>query len=137
MPKSLLDHAYEYLCNKPESVSFQEMWNYIKDAAELTEEQAANKVSSLYTNLMLDGRFVTLGDNQWDLRVRHTFDKVHIDMKDVYTEVETADDDEEDEEDEKEYNQAFEEEKPASENGDEDDDAPIAEETDVDEEETL
>lgn len=118
MPKSLLDHAYDYLCSKPQSVSFAEMWDYIKKAAELTEEQAAEKVSHLYTNLMLDGRFVTLGENQWDLRVRHTFDKVHIDMKDVYSDVETVDDDLEDEEDEKEYNSAFEEEKPTSENDD-------------------
>ena len=122
MPKSLLDHAYDYLCSKPQSVSFAEMWDYIKDAAGLTEEQAADKVSHLYTNLMLDGRFVTLGENQWDLRVRHTFDKVHIDMKDVYSDVETSDDDLEDEEDEKEYNSAFDEEKPASEN---DDDEPV------------
>ena len=122
MPKSLLDHAYDYLCSKPQSVSFAEMWDYIKDAAGLTEEQAADKVSHLYTNLMLDGRFVTLGENQWDLRVRHTFDKVHIDMKDVYSDVETSDDDLEDEEDEKEYNSAFEEEKPVSEN---DDDEPV------------
>ena len=122
MPKSLLDHAYDYLCSKPQSVSFAEMWDYIKDAAGLSEEQAADKVSHLYTNLMLDGRFVTLGENQWDLRVRHTFDKVHIDMKDVYSDVETSDDDLEDEEDEKEYNSAFEEEKPASEN---DDDEPV------------
>ena len=122
MPKSLLDHAYDYLCSKPQSVSFAEMWDYIKKAAELTDEQAADKVSHLYTNLMLDGRFVTLGENQWDLRVRHTFDKVHIDMKDVYSDVETSDDDLEDEEDEKEYNSAFEEEKPASEN---DDDEPV------------
>jgi len=119
MPKSLLDHAYDYLCSKPQSVSFAEMWDYIKNAAGLTEEQAADKVSHLYTNLMLDGRFVTLGENQWDLRVRHTFDKVHIDMKDVYSDVETVDDDLEDEEDEKEYNSAFEEEKPVSEDGDE------------------
>ena len=124
MPKSLLDHAYDYLCSKPQSVSFAEMWDYIKNAAGLTEEQAADKVSHLYTNLMLDGRFVTLGENQWDLRVRHTFDKVHIDMKDVYSDVETSDDDLEDEEDEKEYNSAF-EEKTTSEN---DDDESVEEE---------
>jgi DNA-directed RNA polymerase delta subunit len=34
---------------------------------------------------MLDGRFVFLGDNLWDLRSRQTFDKVHIDMKDAYS----------------------------------------------------
>ena len=57
---------------------------------------------------MLDGRFVTLGENQWDLRSRHTFDKVHIDMRDVYSDVETSDDDEEEDEEDKEYNKVFE-----------------------------
>ena len=36
--------------------------------------------------MTLDGRFVLLGDNLWDLRNRHTFEKVHIDMKDAYNE---------------------------------------------------
>ena len=38
-------------------------------------------------------------------------DKVHIDMKDVYSDVEAADDDEEEEIEEKEYNGIFEEKK--------------------------
>ena len=59
--------------------------------------------------MMLDGRFVTLGENEWDLRSRHTFDKVHIDMKDVYSDVDTVEDDAEEAEEEKEYNQVFEE----------------------------
>ena len=46
--------------------------------------------ASTITQLTLDGRFVTLGENVWDLRIRHTFDKVHIDMNEVYS------DDEED-----------------------------------------
>ena len=76
----------------------------------LSEEEAAAKVSRFYTNLMLDGRFVTLGENEWDLRIRHKFEKVHIDMSEVYSDVETFDDDSEEEEEEAEYNKAFEEE---------------------------
>ncbi len=110
MPKSLLDHAFDFVSKSKEPVSFKDMWKYIVEEAGLDEETAANKVSRFYTNLMLDGRFVNLGDNQWDLRVRQTFDKVHIDMKDVYSEVEEDDDiDEEEDNEEKEYNKAFEE----------------------------
>ena len=52
---------------------------------------------------MLDGRFVNLGDNNWDLRTRHKFEKYHIDMKDAYTEAEedTAPEDSEEVEEEK------------------------------------
>ena len=59
---------------------------------------------------MLDGRFVTLGENQWDLRVRHKYESVHIDMSEVYSDVETYDEDSEEEEEEAEYNSAFEDE---------------------------
>lgn len=110
MAKSLLDYAYDYVSQSKEQVSFKDLWAYVCKEAGLDEETALKKVSSFYTNLMLDGRFVTLGENMWDLRSRHTFDKVHIDMKDVYSDVESIDEDEEEEDEEdKEYNKAFDE----------------------------
>lgn len=109
MGRSLLDLAYDYVSQSKEQVSFKDLWAYVVEKAGLDEETAAKRISSFYTNLMLDGRFVTLGENQWDLRSRHTFDKVHIDMKDVYSDVETDEDDDDEEEDEedKEYNKVF------------------------------
>ena len=112
MAKSLLDYAYDYVSQSKEQVSFKDLWAYVCKEAGLDEAAALKKVSSFYTNLMLDGRFVTLGENMWDLRSRHTFDKVHIDMKDVYSDVESIDEDEEEEDEEdKEYNKAFGEER--------------------------
>ena len=109
MERSLIEYAYSYVSGKNTSSSFKDIWAYVVEEAGLTPEEAAAKVSKFYTNLMLDGRFVTLGENEWDLRVRHTFDKVHIDMKDVYSEVDSEDDvDSEEKEEEEEYNAAFE-----------------------------
>ena len=108
MRKSLIEIAYEFVSEANGPVNFSKIWEYVKKAAELSEEEASKKAGQFFTNMMLDGRFVTLGENEWDLRSRHTFDKVHIDMKDVYSDVDTADDDSEEEEEEKEYNQAFE-----------------------------
>ena len=116
MAKSLLDLAYDCLSQSKEEVNFKDLWAYVVKQAGLSEEQAAKKISSFYTNLMLDGRFVNLGDNYWDLRSRHTFDKTHIDMKDVYSEVEISDDDtEEEDEEEKEYNKILEGDEPTDE----------------------
>ena len=112
MSKSLLDHAYDYVSAQSQQSKFEDIWAYCVKEAGLSEEEAAAKVSRFYTNLMLDGRFVTLGENEWDLRVRHKFEKVHIDMSEVYSDVETSYDDSEEEEEEAEYNKAFEEEKP-------------------------
>ena len=110
MSKSLLDYAYDYVSAQKQQSKFQDIWAYCVKEAGLSEEEAAAKVSRFYTNLMLDGRFVTLGENEWDLRIRHKFEKVHIDMSEVYSDVETSYDDSEEEEEEAEYNKAFEEE---------------------------
>ena len=112
MSKSLLDLAYDYVSGQSQQSKFQDIWAYCVKEAGLSEEEAAAKVSRFYTNLMLDGRFVTLGENEWDLITRHKFEKVHIDMSEVYSDVETSYDDSEEDEEEAEYNKAFEEEKP-------------------------
>ena len=129
MGRSLLDLAYDYVSQSKEQVSFKDLWAYVVEKAGLDEETAARRVSSFYTNLMLDGRFVTLGENQWDLRSRHTFDKVHIDMKDVYSDVEASDvDEEEEDEEEKEYNKAFETAKEGDDDFEEESEKPEEEE---------
>ena len=111
MAKSLLDLAYDYVSGQSQQSKFEDIWAYCVKEAGLSKEEADNKVSRFYTNLMLDGRFVTLGENEWDLRIRHKFEKVHIDMSEVYADVETYDEDSEEEEEEAEYNSDFEEEK--------------------------
>ena len=108
MSKSLIDYAYEFVSKHKTSVNFKDIWEYVKKEAGLSEEEANKKVGQFFTNMMLDGRFITLGENEWDLRERHVFDKVHIDMRDVYSDVQTSDIDVEDEE-EVEYNKVFEE----------------------------
>lgn len=108
MGKSLLTIAFEYVSSKSGASSFDDIWNHVAQEAGVEVSDAARK-SRFYTNLMLDGRFVTLGDNLWDLRVNHEFSKVHIDMKDVYSDVETKDDDSEEDTEEAEYNTAFKE----------------------------
>ena len=109
MPKSLIEIAYEFVAGNKGSVGFNKIWEHVKQEAGLSEEEANAKAGMFFTNLMLDGRFVTLGENIWDLRERHTFDKVHIDMRDVYKDVQTSyDDDSEESQEEEEYNKVFE-----------------------------
>ena len=92
MIKSNLDVAYELVSNKRKPVEFSKLWEEVSQKQGLSEEEAKGKASKFYTALSLDGRFITLGENTWDLRSRYTFDKVHIDMNEVY-----ADDIEDDE----------------------------------------
>ena len=134
MAKSLLDYAYDYVSGRSEQSKFEDIWAYCVKEAGLSEEEAKQKVSRFYTNLMLDGRFVTLGENEWDLRVRHKFEKVHIDMSEVYSDVEATDEDSEEEEEEAEYNAPFKEKKEDDDDLGSDEDS---EEEDKDDEDTV
>ena len=85
MEKSNLDVAFELVSKKKNPVVFSKLWEEVSQIQGLSEEEAKRRASKFYTALSLDGRFITLGDNTWDLRSRYTFDKVHIDMNEVYT----------------------------------------------------
>jgi len=97
--KSLLDYGYDVLSASKDPVKFIDLFKKSVELSglELSETELKVRMSKFYTQLSLDGRFITLTDNFWDLRSRHVFEKVHLDMIDAY-----SDEDEEiDEEEEK------------------------------------
>lgn len=94
--KSMLDVAYEIACENNGPISFKDLVSEVASRLAMNEEELNKRISRFYTNLSLDGRFVTLGENVWDLRNRHTFDKVKIDMKDVYKDPDEDEDNQDD-----------------------------------------
>lgn len=99
--KSMIQTAYDLMKKKKKPISFDRLWTETSQLLGLSEEEADEYIAEFYTELTLDGRIVTLGENVWDLRERNTFDKVHIDMNDVY-----AEDEEESEEEVSEDSEA-------------------------------
>ena len=85
--KSLIDYAYEVLESSKEPVSFKVLFDkaVALSKLELTPDEIRHKMSSLYTQLSLDGRFIILTDNNWDLRSRHVYAQTHIDIDDAYS----------------------------------------------------
>lgn len=86
--ESMVDVAYSVLKDLNKITRFCDLYNEVVIRLELTEQEKEDRISQFYTGLSLDGRFVTLGDNEWDLRSNQTYDKVHIDMNDVYSDME-------------------------------------------------
>ena len=86
MEKSNLDVAFEIMQNREEAITFQELWKKVYEIQDYPLDQRNSRMAKFYTNLFMDGRFITLGDNTWDLRDRYSYSKVHIDMNDVYHE---------------------------------------------------
>ena len=89
--ESKTDIAYRLMSKRKKERSFYDLWEDVKaELAKLYGEESIENIdediSFFYTNLTLDGRFVNVGDNKWNLRERVTFDKVHIDMNDIYVE---------------------------------------------------
>ena len=112
LKRSMVEVGYELLEKKQGPQKFNKFWSEVSQVLGLDESEANEYISDFYTNLTLDERFVLLEDNTWDLRDRQSFDKVHIDMNDVYSEIDEEEkelrEDEEVEDDE--YNEYSEDE---------------------------
>lgn len=115
--ESMVDVAYSVLKEGNKQYSFKELFEEVAAKLEFSDEEKLNRISKFYTNLSLDGRFVTVGNNEWDLRENQTYDKVHIDMNDVYSDLDESYESNQETED-------LEEEKAA--NGDESDDDDVS-----------
>ena len=74
--KSMRDIAFELLSKKTKPVAFNKLWKEVSEILGLSEEETSNKIGTFYTHITLDGRFVLLENNTWDLRSRHTSDKI-------------------------------------------------------------
>ena len=81
---SMVDVAFDLMTKKKKPVDFYKLWQEVSEIKGFDEERKGENESLFYTNITLDGRFITVGENRWDLRSRHKFDEVHIDMNDIY-----------------------------------------------------
>ena len=112
---STLDCAYQFLKENGQAKNFFEIWNYVVETLEIANPD--DKISTFYTNLTLDGRFINTGDNSWDLRTNQKYDKNRDDRVKGYYEEESSNvskdsddeidsDDEESDEDDESYEES-------------------------------
>ena len=86
------DITYYLLEDSKKSINTADLFKKIIKLLELPESSFDAKIGDYYTALATDKRFILLEDGTWDLRSRHTSDKV----------VKVVDSDEEEDEDEEE-----------------------------------
>lgn len=108
MEKTLLDYAEEFLKNGTEA-SFNDIWEYVVNNAFSSEEREEAKkiVARFYTNLSLDGRFVPLENNMWDLRARKKFDEIKRDWKEYYPDDDSEIDIDEEDDEQRKYDSIY------------------------------
>lgn len=77
---SLIEIAHAILTDKKQAVSFQELVQEIADLQQVSVEEIQFKLPQFYTDLNVDGRFNSLGDNRWGLKVWYPIDQIEDEM---------------------------------------------------------
>ncbi|MEO2075196.1 MAG: DNA-directed RNA polymerase subunit delta [Bacillus sp. (in: firmicutes)] len=71
---SLIEMAHEYLKNSKQPITFNELVNEITNAVDMSQEEIRSRLAQFYTDMNIDGRFLSLGENRWGLRVWYPVD---------------------------------------------------------------
>lgn len=73
---SLIEVAHAILEESGEIIDFTELLLQIQDYLDLSDELVEAKMTRFYTDLNIDGRFISLGDNRWGLRAWYAVDEI-------------------------------------------------------------
>ena len=72
---SFVELAYLLLCEKKQTVSFQEMVEQLVAIKGLSESEVRPRLAQFYTDLNVDGRFICIGETAWGLRAWYPYDQ--------------------------------------------------------------
>ncbi|MGX7349058.1 DNA-directed RNA polymerase subunit delta [Dolosicoccus paucivorans] len=73
---SFIEVAYALLERQGDVVDFTELLVQIQDYLELSQDEIESKMTRFYTDLNIDGRFISLGENRWGLRAWYPIDAI-------------------------------------------------------------
>ena len=90
----MIEVAYQVLTNNNGAMPFVDLWKDVSQEMGFTQTQFEDNIAQFYTDLSLDGRFLNMSQNTWDLRSRHTYSESVMDTDSI-----AIDEDDEDEED--------------------------------------
>jgi len=64
----MIELANLILFDEKEAIHFKEVFDKVAEIKEFPDEQKLDLIAQFYTDLNIDGRFVTTGDNLWGLK---------------------------------------------------------------------
>lgn len=80
---SMLELAKEVLLAEKKALDFKDIFSRVAELKEYTNEQKDDLLAQFYTDLNVDGRFITLGSNMWGLKRWYPFEQMD---EDIYNE---------------------------------------------------
>ncbi|ALX49867.1 DNA-directed RNA polymerase subunit delta [Lentibacillus amyloliquefaciens] len=66
--RSMLELSNEYLLEQQQAQNFNDLFNKVAELKGLTEEQKQEYIAQFYTDLTIDGRFLTISSGIWGLK---------------------------------------------------------------------
>ena len=72
----MVEVAHAILEAKNEVLDFNQLLVEIQEYMELTDEALESRMTRFYTDLNIDGSFISLGDNRWGLRAWYPIDSI-------------------------------------------------------------
>ncbi|KMO59659.1 DNA-directed RNA polymerase subunit delta, partial [Lacticaseibacillus rhamnosus] len=73
---SMIEVAHEILEEKGDTMAFVDLANEIQNYLGKSDEEIRERLPQFYTDLNVDGSFISLGDNVWGLRAWYPYDSV-------------------------------------------------------------
>ena len=73
---SMVEVAHAILAQHGEGMSFVDLTNEVQQYMGKSDEEIRERLSQFYTDLNIDGSFISLGDNTWGLRSWYPFESI-------------------------------------------------------------
>ncbi|WP_018661247.1 DNA-directed RNA polymerase subunit delta [Heyndrickxia acidiproducens] len=73
---SFIEIAEQKLEEKKQTIPFQDLVKEIGSLLKLSPDKLRSRMIQFYTELNIDGRFISLGDNNWGLRAWYPVDQI-------------------------------------------------------------
>lgn len=78
---SMIDLANLLLMDQKKALDFKEIFNEISKIKGFSKAEELDKLAQFYTDLNTDGRFMTLGPNEWGLKRWYPVDEINEEIK--------------------------------------------------------
>ena len=80
---SMLEVAELLIQRKNKPQKFEKIAKEVCEMMGLTDDEFQSKLAQFYTDLTLSGKFVTVGEDKWDLKSRQKYDVANYDTYDI------------------------------------------------------
>lgn len=73
---SMIEVAHAILSQRGDAMSFVDLANAVQEFLGDSDKEIRDRLSQFYTDLNIDGSFISLGDNSWGLRTWYPFESI-------------------------------------------------------------